>query len=169
MSSVYHHYIWFLRLDINQQICDRSVELDISWTLIKKCDIRLNVVRTISNAFMVSLAKSFPVVQEKKWPLISVITENSGRTKGKIWPVMSFDRPLFRPLLDFFILCQNKTLRALFFSLSSSSFSVVMEALFWLYLTLLFSFSESLLLSFTLHFLILSADAVGFSNFGRPI
>ena len=65
MSSVYDHYIWILRLDINQQICDWSVELDISWTLVKKWGIRLNVVRIISNASMVSLAKSFPVVQEK--------------------------------------------------------------------------------------------------------
>ena len=65
MNSVYDHYISILRLDINQQICDRSVALDISWTLVKEWGIRLNVVRIISNASMVSLAKSFPAVQEK--------------------------------------------------------------------------------------------------------
>ena len=48
--------------DINQQICDRLVELDVSWTLAKKWGIHLNVVHTISNASILSLAKSFPVV-----------------------------------------------------------------------------------------------------------
>ena len=72
VSSEYDHYIWFLRLDINQQICDRLVELNKIWTqccdllsLVKKWDILSNINCTISNAFKVSLTKSFPVVQEK--------------------------------------------------------------------------------------------------------
>ena len=49
--------------------------------------ICLNAVRTISNAFKVVPTNSFPVVQEKKWSVISIITKNSGQTKSKIWPV----------------------------------------------------------------------------------
>ena len=42
---------------------------------------------------------SFPVVQEKKSPVIFIITENSGWTKGKMWRVMSVDWLLFWPPL----------------------------------------------------------------------
>ena len=48
--------------DINQQICDGLAELDVSWTLIKKWGILLNVFHTVSNASILPLAKSFPVV-----------------------------------------------------------------------------------------------------------
>ena len=34
----------------------------------------------------------------KKWLVIFIITENYGRTKGKIWSVMSVDWSLFQPL-----------------------------------------------------------------------
>ena len=62
---------------------------------VKKWGILLNIVRIISNDFKVSLRNSFPVVQEKKWPVKSLITENSGRTKDKTWWVkicLSTDR-----------------------------------------------------------------------------
>ena len=49
--------------------------------------------------FKAPLTMSFLVVEEKKWPVIFIITENSGRTKVKIWPIMSVDRLLFRHLL----------------------------------------------------------------------
>ena len=71
----------------------------ITLSSVKKRGICLNVLRTISNAFKVSLTNSFPVVQGKKWQVISIITENSGWTKGKMWQAMSVDWPLFQPLL----------------------------------------------------------------------
>ena len=64
---------------------------------VKKLGIRLNIVHFISNAFKPSLTISFLVVEDKKWLVISIITENSGQTKGKTWLVKSVDR-LFRPL-----------------------------------------------------------------------
>lgn len=51
------------------------------------------------NIFKVSLTNFFPIVQEKKWPVVSIITENSGQTKGKIWLVVSVDRPLFQQIV----------------------------------------------------------------------
>ena len=64
---------------------------------VKKLGIRLNIVHFISNTFKASLTISFLVVEDKKWLVISIITENSGQTKGKTWLVKSVDR-LFRPL-----------------------------------------------------------------------
>ena len=53
-----------------------------------------------SNAFKVSLTNTYPqLLKRKKWSVISIVTSNSGQKKDKIWPVMSIDRPLFRPLL----------------------------------------------------------------------
>ena len=51
---------------------------------VKKSGIHVSVVCTISNTFKVSLTNSFPVLQEKRWLVISVITDNYGQTKGKI-------------------------------------------------------------------------------------
>ena len=65
---------------------------------VKKRGICLNVVLMLSR-YLQSLKNTYPVAEEKKWLVISIITKNSGRTKGKIWPVMSVDRPLFWPLL----------------------------------------------------------------------
>ena len=55
------------------------------------------------------------------------------------------------------------------FSLSFSSYSVNFVALFWWYFALFFLFWSTLLLRFCLHFFILPAVVVCFSNFGRPI
>ena len=41
------------------------------------------------------------MLKRKNWSLISIITENSKWTKGKIWPVMSVNWLLFQPLNEY--------------------------------------------------------------------
>ena len=99
---MYDHYFWFLYQAIEMQsIGDIVYELTTKqWvSSVKKLGIHLNVVHYIFNAFKAFLTILFLLVEEKKWLVISIKTENSGWTKGKIWLVMFVDRLQFRPPL----------------------------------------------------------------------
>ena len=76
MSSIYGHYIWFLRFDFNQERRDYLVKLDtehkvvIRLSSVKKRGIRLYVVLTRSR-----LKQHILSLKRKKWLVISIVTE----------------------------------------------------------------------------------------------